>query len=154
VKRVVTGVDDQGRSVVLTNEEFSELSPWVIQCNPRSHVMGWIEDIDRRGAAEFDDVIPPIAGGVNFHHMVFEPGLLKVEGVDKPLIDSDGFHTTRTIEFVAILSGEVKLLLDQESVVLEAGDFLIQQATRHAWINESQAPTVAAFVMLRPEYVV
>ena len=57
-------------------------------------------------------------------------------------VDEHGFHTTRTIDFDFLVDGELTLVVDEGSVPLEKGDFVIQQATRHAWRNSGDRPAV------------
>jgi mannose-6-phosphate isomerase-like protein (cupin superfamily) len=50
--------------------------------------------------------------------------------------DAPGMHTTDSIDYVVVVSGEVTLELDDgEQTVLRAGDVVIQNGTRHAWRN-------------------
>jgi hypothetical protein len=52
--------------------------------------------------------------------------------------DHPGMHTTDTIDFEYIVSGEVWLELDDGAEVhLRAGDTVVQNGTRHAWRNKS-----------------
>ena len=65
------------------------------------------------------------------------PGLLDAMEPDNP-----GMHTTDTVDFDVVLSGDVWLELDDGAEVkLSAGDCVIQNGTRHAWHNRSGAPT-------------
>ena len=58
-------------------------------------------------------------------------------------------HTTDTVDFAVILSGEVYLELDDGAeVLLKAGDCVVQNGTRHAWHNRSTANCVVAFSMI------
>lgn len=51
--------------------------------------------------------------------------------------DNPGMHTTDTIDFEYIISGEVWLELDDGvEVHLRAGDTVVQNGTRHAWRNK------------------
>jgi len=60
-----------------------------------------------------------------------------------------GMHTTDTIDYVVVVSGEVWLELDDnQEVCLQAGDFVVQQGTRHAWRNRGDEPCVLAAVMV------
>ena len=43
----------------------------------------------------------------------------------------------QTIDYAVLLEGELTLLLDDEDVVLKAGDVVIQRGTNHAWSNRS-----------------
>lgn len=68
------------------------------------------------------------------------PGLLECFEPDAP-----GFHTTRTTDYVVMVHGELVLELDDGAqVTVEPGDIVIQNATRHAWRNRTDAP--ATFV--------
>jgi len=52
-----------------------------------------------------------------------------------------GMHTTDSIDFEYIVSGEVWLDLDDgASVHLRAGDTVVQNGTRHRWRNEGAEP--------------
>lgn len=58
------------------------------------------------------------------------------------------FHTTSSIDYAIVISGEIWAVLDEEETLLRAGDVLIQRGTRHAWSNRSDAPAVLAFVLI------
>jgi mannose-6-phosphate isomerase-like protein (cupin superfamily) len=64
------------------------------------------------------------------------PGLLAtVEAEDSAM------HTTDTIDFEFVVSGEVDLELDDgETVHLRPGDTVVQNGTRHAWRNRGSQP--------------
>ncbi|MEI8036530.1 MAG: cupin domain-containing protein [Betaproteobacteria bacterium] len=51
---------------------------------------------------------------------------------------------TRSLDFVAVIKGEIVLVLDTEEVCLKAGDFVIQRGTSHAWSNRSGEPALLA----------
>jgi quercetin dioxygenase-like cupin family protein len=66
--------------------------------------------------------------------------------------DNPGMHTTATVDFDMVLSGEVWLELDGGAErMLRAGDCVIQNGTRHAWHNRSDAPCVMLVVLLGAE---
>jgi hypothetical protein len=58
------------------------------------------------------------------------------------------FHTTTTIDYVVVLSGEIYALVDDGEVLLKAGDVLIQRGTSHAWRNRSDSPARVAFALI------
>jgi hypothetical protein len=63
--------------------------------------------------------------------------------------DSPGMHTTDTIDWDFVLSGEIFLELDDGAEVhLHAGDCVIQNGTRHAWHNRSSEPCVLAVALV------
>ena len=54
-------------------------------------------------------------------------------------------HTTDTIDFEVILSGEMILELDDGAeTVLHPGDTVVQNGTRHRWGNRGNEPAVMA----------
>jgi mannose-6-phosphate isomerase-like protein (cupin superfamily) len=63
-------------------------------------------------------------------------------GVTAPMEpDAPGMHTTDSIDYVLVVSGEVTLELDDgEQAVLRAGDVVVQNGTRHAWRNHGTEP--------------
>ena len=64
------------------------------------------------------------------------PGAAKYMERDHP-----GMHTTDTIDFEYIISGEIWLELDDgKEVHIRAGDTVIQNGTRHAWHNRGSEP--------------
>src|SRR5215469_4122300 len=59
--------------------------------------------------------------------------------------DNPGMHTTDTIDFEVVLSGEVILELDDGAErVLRPGDTVVQNGTRHRWGNPGSEPAVVA----------
>ena len=165
VRRVVTGQVDGGKSVFVSDEmvepvtvqllpgaEFHRL--WGADDTPKLPTDGsptsqqqyfpppngfrWgfftlppasdavIGDIDFAAAmAELEEKLPGMAG-----HM--EP-------------DAPGMHTTHTVDFEVVLSGEVVLELDDGAeVTLKQGDTVVQNGTRHAWHNRGDVPVVIA----------
>jgi mannose-6-phosphate isomerase-like protein (cupin superfamily) len=72
------------------------------------------------------------------------PGLADVMEPMNP-----GMHTTETVDFDVIVSGEVYMELDDGAeVLLKAGDCVVQNGTRHAWRNRSGENCVIAVTLL------
>jgi quercetin dioxygenase-like cupin family protein len=72
------------------------------------------------------------------------PGMAEVLETDNP-----GMHTTDTVDFDVILSGEIYLELDDGAeVLLKAGDCVVQNGTRHAWRNRSSENCVIAVTLV------
>jgi mannose-6-phosphate isomerase-like protein (cupin superfamily) len=75
------------------------------------------------------------------------PGMIEVLEPDHP-----GMHTTDTVDFDVIVSGEVYLELDDGAeVLLKAGDCVIQNGTRHAWHNRSSEKCVISVAIVGAE---
>jgi hypothetical protein len=61
-------------------------------------------------------------------------------------------HTTRTLDYVVLLRGEVSLLLDEgEEIPVRPLDVVIQRGTNHYWINRGSEP--ALFMGVLPDAV-
>jgi mannose-6-phosphate isomerase-like protein (cupin superfamily) len=64
------------------------------------------------------------------------PGLADVQEAGNP-----GMHTTDSVDFDFVVSGEVFLELDDGAeVLLRPGDSVVQNGTRHRWNNRSDQP--------------
>ncbi|HMF99074.1 MAG TPA: cupin domain-containing protein, partial [Vicinamibacterales bacterium] len=69
------------------------------------------------------------------------PGLAQYMEPDAP-----GMHTTPTIDFEVVLSGEVILELDDGAIkTLRPGDTVVQNGTRQRWRNEGASPATLAY---------
>ncbi len=61
--------------------------------------------------------------------------------------EDSGMHTTDTVDYGIVLSGEIGLELDDSSEVqLKPGDCVIQNGARHAWRNRGSEACLMAFV--------
>ena len=170
-RRVVTGVDANGKSVFVNDAELDVITlallpgtavneVWASAATPHARTA-----IASPGLATY---FPP-PGGVRYGLWTFPPeqsdgplpdgvdfgaalGELeaKLPGMSAHLEpDSPGMHTTQTVDVGLVLSGEIELELDDGAITkLRAGDFVIQNGTRHAWRNRSGAPTTMAFVLV------
>jgi hypothetical protein len=57
-------------------------------------------------------------------------------------------HRTESVDYGMVLEGQIVLLLDDEEVVLDAGDVVIQRGTIHAWTNRTDRITRMLFVLV------
>jgi mannose-6-phosphate isomerase-like protein (cupin superfamily) len=63
--------------------------------------------------------------------------------------DHPGMHTTATIDYGIVLSGQATLELDDGAkVTLNAGDTYVQNGTRHRWSNPGDVPAVLALTLI------
>jgi len=148
VKLVVTGVNAEGRSYVVSSEELEvELFANVYDFEPGDlgEILAGIED---GTTAEWLEMAP---GGVKVIYALHTPVSQMTEPMPElPGLDEEGFHTTRTLDIDYVSHGELSMLLDEEKVVLHAGDIVIQRAARHAWRNESQEQAGLLAVIYTP----
>lgn len=59
-----------------------------------------------------------------------------------------GMHTTDTIDYAILLSGELVAVMEAGETVMRAGDVLIQRGTAHAWRNRTQEIARIAFILV------
>jgi hypothetical protein len=152
MKRIVTGVNAEGRSHAVSVEELdtSRFGP-IWDFNPDT-LPEWMSMIAPDLAADW--LGPQVPGGMHWSIVSLAPAKDIRESVEHPGIDKDGFHTTRTIDFDLLLAGELTLVLEEQRVRLLPGDCVVQQATRHAWVNEGDAPALMVALLHRPPSVV
>lgn len=57
-------------------------------------------------------------------------------------------HRTETVDYAVVLEGEITMLLDDSEVHLKAGDVVIQRGTNHAWSNRSAKPVKMLYILM------
>ncbi len=143
-RRVVTGHDAHGRSVVL-----SDGPP------PQNHTMhGLGVGADFHEMWSDADTVPELTSAAArepnqrpFTIMPVAGHLLRILDV-YPLKDGGKrtvMHRTRTLDYMVVIEGELVLILDDSEVILQAGDVVVQRGTDHAWENRSGHMARAAF---------
>jgi len=80
-----------------------------------------------------------ISNGSVFRIIKFDPGV------------SERWHTTDSIDYAVVLSGEIDMQLDEGEIHLKAGDVMVQRATNHNWVNRGKEPCIIAFVLVALE---
>jgi mannose-6-phosphate isomerase-like protein (cupin superfamily) len=158
-RRVVTGHDQDGSAVFLsdgapphmfaTPEGVGVADLLWLNGPPRTADDG--EDLE--GA--FDLEPPP--GGCSVRILCFPPPpadapeanrWIRVAGEDP---DRPGMHATDTLDFMAVLDGEIVLDLDDGEHHLNQGDCVIQRGNVHRWRVAGERPCTYAVVMIRPD---
>jgi mannose-6-phosphate isomerase-like protein (cupin superfamily) len=151
VRRVVTGIDDDGRSTFLSDGEAFGGDAWAEV---------WLTDPELGLDAVVDPqfgtaVLEPPAGGTVFRVFHVPTDAQMREAMREAMshstiegIEADGFHTTQTIDYVMVLEGEISLELDTGEVSLGPGDCVVQRGTRHAWRNRTDGPVKMMAVMV------
>ena len=139
IRRVVTGHDENGRAIILIDEDAKN----VVQTRPGAHAaVIWTSEgfpVDNNGSADASARnigTATLDNGTVFRVVSFGPGV------------SPRIHRTNSIDYATVISGEIDMELDGSSVHLKAGDLLVQRGTIHNWVNKGTAPCVIAFVMV------
>lgn len=138
IRRVVTGHDAQGRARVAIDEECRN----VISRRPNhaSCVVWSSGEFPVDNASEADGAAREVAttdpGGTVFRIVEYRPGVAPRN------------HRTESLDYAVVMSGEIDMELEGETVRLRAGDVLVQRGTVHNWVNRGSEPCVIAFVLV------
>ena len=57
-------------------------------------------------------------------------------------------HLTPTLDFIVVVHGRVRLILDLDERELGPGDVVVQRATNHAWACVGDEPALLAAVLI------
>lgn len=173
VRRIVTGHDDLGRSIVTEDRDAPS-----VHTNPkrRGYHLTELWATDQTPAYVGNDTDPtsrplklePPANGSVVRIIEFGPEGEWIEKIDAAATkvawgalgtrtastNQTGeakhpfMHRTQSVDYALVLEGEITLVLDQEEVTMRAGDFLVERGTNHAWANRSGQPCRMLFVLI------
>ena len=171
MRRVITGHDAQGRSVIVADGP----SPHVLELKAMpglALINLWVTDrspASNAGAADAADrpvVLEPPARGTIFRVVDFPPDKAMAGQVDRQkafaamgadhAMDQSaarhpGMHKTNTVDYALVLDGEIWAVMDEGETLLKAGDCLIQRGTNHAWSNRTGTPCRVAFILVNAD---
>jgi quercetin dioxygenase-like cupin family protein len=140
-RRIVTGHDASGKSVVLSDGP----TPKTLDIGSAAFHEVWISEKVPVpiGASEPQEPTdrpvrtPPPADGVLVRFTEMAPG------AQAPM------HRTETVDVGVVLEGETWLLLDDGSETrMGPGDAVVQRGTHHSWANRSDRPVRMVFVQI------
>jgi hypothetical protein len=150
-RRVVTGHDARGRSVVLSDGPPPQNHPMHGPELGADFQEMWSE------AAAVPELTSEAAREPNESPFTIMPAtghLLRILDV-YPLQNGGrrtAMHRTRTLDYVVVIEGELVLILDEGEVVLKPGDVVVQRGTDHAWENRSATVARAAFFHIEARF--
>jgi quercetin dioxygenase-like cupin family protein len=137
IRRVVTGSDADGRSVIAIDD------------NPPARSVGTDEDariivdvwstVSTLSSPSESAAASPAPTGLG-------PNATEIRVVELPPGARREMHRTDTIDYGLVLSGELYVVLERGETLLRPGDIIVQRGTNHAWQNRSDAPARIAFI--------
>ena len=172
IRRVVTGHDENGKAIVLSDGPCTQVRS---HPNRPGHVS---TDIWKTTAmpvpiprTEPDptlgprDFVPPLGTKIRISVIPPEPeafGSLTPDQVREFFKEGGNaqastfgqggrhpfMHRTESVDYAVVLEGEITMLLDDQDVVLTAGDVVIQRGTNHAWSNRSDKPVRMLYILI------
>lgn len=125
-RRVVTGIDAEGKSCILIDGPVPQQS--------QSSDLIWRTPAVPADNSGSQDMAVPYAmehlhdGGTNFMHVTFPPHM------------GPYMHATDTLDYLVMLSGQIVLQLEAEEVILNSGDLVVDRGVIHAWRNDTDQP--------------
>lgn len=170
-KRIITGHNAQGRSVVTLDGPPGK----IVGPGPGRLAEIWATapgPVDSHSAEDLslgEAALNPVAGGTKFRWFQIQPEDPSVPpeeaekraaeafaamGAAEDRVDTTrhpSMHKTKTIDYIILLSGQVKLLLDDDQRDLKPFDVVVQRGTNHAWVNTGTEPALLIAVLIDAE---
>jgi hypothetical protein len=178
-RRIVTGHDDAGNAVILsdgppqrvqrvggdTGPMFYEV--WNTRETPAKIDRGSGEPAEtglvlappKRGSRiRVLDIPPESAALRNIDPSEARKHFAEIGAADAATHKQDAnaphpyMHRTETIDYGIVLDGEIYLIVDKGETLVRTGDIVIQRGTNHAWSNRSGRNCRIAFVLIDGEF--
>jgi quercetin dioxygenase-like cupin family protein len=137
-RRVVTGLNAEGKSCVLYDDTMDNLPG--AGTSPR---LVWITETFPASNEGTEDVgLTPVTGDLFSNGSGFltlgemQPG------------QETRMHATDTLDFIIVLHGQIRLSLEDSEVLLGPGDVVIDRGVNHRWSAVGEEPVRLAAVML------
>ena len=171
-RRIVTGFDKDGRSIVEIDGPTDAIDPrgtllemWATDSTPADNTIAG-DATDRPIRLE------PESEGSKFRFFRVEPesslpsieerhaaaaarlaamdddARAETQRIRKDTTRHPGMHVTLTVDYIVLLSGEVTMLLDEGQVDLKPFDVVVQRGTNHAWVNYGEETAILAGVLI------
>lgn len=150
-RRVVTGHDAGGRSVILSDG-----------VPPQEHAMhGAGVGADFLEMWSTPETVPTLTSQPDsepslrpFTIMPPSGHLMRIIDIYPPSMGGRRtvMHRTRTLDYAVVIEGEVVLVLSDSEVALGPGAVVVQRGTDHAWENRGDAVTRMAFFHIAAEF--
>lgn len=140
VRRIVTGHDDAGKAVVISDDSFDSTP------NPKGTALFTLVWTSAQSPADNDDSTDGRKRDVD----LTLPGGSVIRVVDMLPLTAAPMHRTNSLDYGIVISGKIELILDDGCVTLvEQGGVVVQRGTIHSWRNPS-AENIArvAFVLI------
>jgi quercetin dioxygenase-like cupin family protein len=177
-RRIVTGHDEKGRSVIHSDAPPSRVQRVGGETGPTFFEVWNTREtpalIDRHSGEppESGLVLAPPKNGTRIRVLDIPPETEETLRVDeaeaRAHFESIGagaastyqagashpfMHRTETIDYGIVLEGELVLILDRGETTVRAGDIVVQRGTNHAWANRSGRNCRIAFILIDGQFV-
>lgn len=167
VRRVYTGHDARGRSVIVADGHAPNVKEMAsmpgLALTDLWETTGPLASNEGNGdAADRPVRLEPPRGGSILRIVEFPPDKAWRESADaKAAFESIGaghakdkgsadpmMHKTATIDYIIVISGEIYAIVEEGEVLLKPGDVFIQRGTNHSWSVRGDEPCVIAAILV------
>lgn len=148
-RRIVTGHDAQGKSVIVSDGVPPQDNP--MTGNGADFIEIW-------STAETVPVLTPAPASEpalrDFTMMPATGHLIRIIDVYPASEGGNAtpMHRTETLDYAVVIEGEITLILDDSEAVLGPGSVIVQRGTDHAWENRTNKRTRMAFFHIAAEF--
>lgn len=138
-RRIVTGLDDNGKSAIVIDDIRPIDYPgaqfvWRCRTSPADN-----SGNADAGAGPFDPTCIHDREGSSFAVFHFKPE----DGLMGP-----GMHATDTIDYIVVLKGRIEFSTETGKVEVGAGDIIVDRGVAHGWRAVGDEPAMTAVVMM------
>ena len=167
VRRVVTGQDGRGRSIIARDGPAPSVleiaaMPGLVLSDLWETASAPADNRDPRDAAERPVHLEPAPQGTIFRIVDFPPDTAWRGTADKKQAfaqiaaahttddtsDDAMMHKTASVDYAIVIEGEIWAVMDDGETRLRAGDVLVQRGTNHSWSVRTQTPARVAFILV------
>jgi quercetin dioxygenase-like cupin family protein len=172
IRRVVTGHDKNGKAIVISDGPAPSVKSNPLRPGHKStdiwKTTAMPVPISREEADPtlgVRDFVPPLGTKIRIAEIAPEPEafrhltpaqareVFKAGGNESASTFEHGgrhpfMHRTESVDYAVVLEGEITMLLDDQDVLLKAGDIVIQRGTNHAWSNRSGKPVRMLYILI------
>lgn len=168
VRRIVTGHNTQGRSIISIDDDASNVTAvegwpglfvselWVTSETPVDN-MGLTDQAARPMRHD------PTPGGTIFRVVEIPPeSHLSAIDTEKAFAAMGSrnrprpqdaqlhasMHKTHSIDYLVVAAGEMWMVMEEGSTLLKPGDCVVQRGTNHAWVNKGEQPCILMAVLV------
>ena len=178
VRRIVTGHDAQGRSIILSDEVSTHTRPSPVYPNRGLTDLWRTNETPASNAGDADNaavevVLNPPKNGSVFRFFQIPPddtGEGKTAEEVQAAADATfaamgaahnrdpnarhpNMHKTDSVDYIILLEGEVTMILDEGEVDMKPFDVVVQRGTNHAWSNRGDRVAVLVGILIDAEPV-
>jgi hypothetical protein len=161
-RRIVTGHDKNGKSVVLSDGPPPQNHPMhgsaigadFFEMWSDTDVVPRLTSVPSSVPSALPSTEPAEPNDRPLTIMPLAGHLIRVIDIYPPQMGGKRtvMHRTRTLDYAVVIEGEVVLILEDSEVPLKKSDVVVQRGTNHAWENRSDKITRMVFFHIDAQF--